>query len=61
MPTAVVGIEAGADAYLSKPFNSDELFARISQLLEQLGPHETQICSPTLYARVVAMPSGATA
>lgn len=29
------GIEAGADAYLFKPFNADELLVRIDKLLEQ--------------------------
>ncbi len=29
------GLEAGADAYLQKPFNTDELNTRISKLLEQ--------------------------
>ena len=31
----VQGIEAGADAYLLKPFNTDELYVRIAKLLEQ--------------------------
>ena len=31
----VQGLEAGADAYLLKPFNSDELHVRIAKLLEQ--------------------------
>ena len=31
----VQGIDAGADAYLLKPFNADELYARIAKLLEQ--------------------------
>lgn len=29
------GLEAGADAYLVKPFNSDELITRVGKLLEQ--------------------------
>ena len=29
------GLEAGADAYLLKPFNTDELHVRIAKLLEQ--------------------------
>jgi YesN/AraC family two-component response regulator len=31
----VKGLEAGADAYLVKPFNSDELLVRVRKLLEQ--------------------------
>ena len=31
----IKGLEAGADAYLMKPFNSDELTMRIEKLLEQ--------------------------
>ena len=31
----VKGLEAGADAYLGKPFNGDELRVRIRKLLEQ--------------------------
>lgn len=31
----VQGIEAGADAYLLKPFNTNELYVRIDKLLEQ--------------------------
>lgn len=31
----IKGLEAGADAYLDKPFNSDELCVRVEKLLEQ--------------------------
>jgi Signal transduction histidine kinase len=31
----VQGLDAGADAYLLKPFNADELYVRIAKLLEQ--------------------------
>lgn len=31
----IKGLKAGADAYLTKPFNSDELLTRINKLLEQ--------------------------
>ena len=31
----VLGLDVGADAYLQKPFNTDELFVRIFRLLEQ--------------------------
>ena len=30
----IKGLEAGADAYLTKPFNSDELQMRVTKLLE---------------------------
>ena len=31
----ITGLEAGADAYMTKPFNSDELLTRVDKLLEQ--------------------------
>ena len=31
----VLGLDVGADAYLQKPFNTDELFVRVFRLLEQ--------------------------
>lgn len=34
-PDRIKGIEAGADAYMTKPFSNDELATRIEKLLEQ--------------------------
>src|SRR5665213_3779014 len=37
----IVGLEMGADDYLSKPFNTRELVARIRAILRRLEPHDT--------------------
>ena len=37
----IVGLETGADDYLSKPFNTRELVARIRAILRRLEPHDT--------------------
>jgi DNA-binding response OmpR family regulator len=38
----VDGLDSGADDYLSKPFEMDELFARIRSLLRRGGDHKAQ-------------------
>jgi DNA-binding response OmpR family regulator len=38
----VVGLELGADDYLSKPFEPRELVARIQSVLRRFGPREPQ-------------------
>jgi two-component system OmpR family response regulator len=37
----IVGLELGADDYVSKPFNTRELIARIRAVLRRMEPHET--------------------
>ena len=37
-PDRVAGLDAGADDYLSKPFELDELLARLRALLRRAGP-----------------------
>lgn len=42
VPDRVAGLEAGADDYLVKPFDFDELLARIRALLRRARPAETK-------------------
>jgi two-component system, OmpR family, alkaline phosphatase synthesis response regulator PhoP len=44
----VVGLELGADDYVSKPFSVRELIARIKAVLRRAQPDETQGKSPTI-------------
>ncbi len=39
----VLGLEYGADDYISKPFSPTELVARIKSLVRRLGVHQTKV------------------
>jgi two-component system, OmpR family, response regulator MprA len=41
-PDRVAGLDAGADDYLAKPFELDELFARLRALLRRAAPSDGQ-------------------
>lgn len=44
----IKGLESGADDYLSKPFNPDELVARINALRRRFEPEEARISLKTI-------------
>jgi two-component system response regulator MprA len=45
-PDRVAGLDAGADDYLPKPFDLDELLARLRALLRRARPEETTTTDP---------------
>lgn len=45
-PDRVAGLDAGADDYLAKPFDLDELLARIRALLRRARPEEADTAEP---------------
>jgi two-component system alkaline phosphatase synthesis response regulator PhoP len=47
----VVGLELGADDYVSKPFSMRELMARIKAVLRRVAPPEMAHPGPSLYGR----------
>jgi two-component system OmpR family response regulator len=46
----IIGLELGADDYLTKPFNSRELLARIRAVLRRVGPPTTPSLAPYRFA-----------
>jgi DNA-binding response OmpR family regulator len=52
-PDVVQGLDAGADDYLVKPFDMEELLARVRTLLRRRGT----VCSPLLWAAGVTLDS----
>ena len=51
----VVGLELGADDYVTKPFSSRELVARIRAVLRRQGTDAPEVSTPTLAAGPVRM------
>ncbi len=39
----VTGLDCGADDYVVKPFNPDELLARVRALLRRAQPHQPEV------------------
>jgi two-component system, OmpR family, response regulator RegX3 len=51
----VVGLEIGADDYVTKPYSPRELVARIRAVLRRQGGEATEVTTPTLAAGPVRM------
>ena len=51
----VVGLELGADDYVTKPFSSRELVARIRAVMRRRGPEERSNAEPTLVVGNIRM------
>jgi two-component system response regulator RegX3 len=51
----VVGLEIGADDYVTKPYSPRELVARIRAVLRRQGTEATEVTTPTLAAGPVRM------
>jgi two-component system response regulator RegX3 len=51
----IVGLELGADDYVTKPYSSRELIARIRAVLRRGGDHPDELISPVIEAGPVRM------
>ncbi|MEV0728875.1 MULTISPECIES: response regulator transcription factor [Polymorphospora] len=51
----VVGLEIGADDYVTKPYSPRELVARVRAVLRRHSPESTDVSTPTLSAGPVRM------
>jgi len=51
----VVGLELGADDYVTKPYSSRELIARIRAVLRRGGEHSDELIAPVIEAGPVRM------
>ncbi|BCJ66143.1 response regulator transcription factor [Polymorphospora rubra] len=51
----VVGLEIGADDYVTKPYSPRELVARVRAVLRRHSPETTDVATPTLSAGPVRM------